>query len=149
MVCFNTIGWRLSSTLVTAGVDWLSTYDCKTSFDKNGESLSFSENNITDWNDPDLRGQCKNDGGKFLPVVDGFYLETYILAGIGFVYWYFMSFRLIPYLEKQPEKSWKVKELEYEEVKAITGNSSSSSSTDNVTLSSPDKFESSEKHSPV
>ena len=98
-----------------------------------------------------MRGQCKNDGGKFLPVVDGYYLETYILAGIGLIYWFMMSFKLIPFLEKQPEESWKVKELHYSEVKEaekiiITSkNSSSSVSTEEIS----DKFESPGKTSPV
>merc|ERR1712178_143014 len=134
VMCFNTIGWRLSSTLVTMGTDWLSTYDCKTSFDKNSESLVFG--NITNWNDPDLRSQCKNNGGKFLPIVDGYYLETFILAGIGLIYWYCMSFKLIPYLEKQPEKDWKVKELHMddEEKDMTSGGSSLETSTEKISF---------------
>ena len=103
LTCFSNIGWRCTNTIVGMAVDWLSSYDCK--FDGIPYNISST------WNNPDLRSTCKDNGGNFVTVFDGYYLETIILVVLGFIYWALVSFKLIPILEKKPKESWMVQKL--------------------------------------
>merc|ERR1719499_2157621 len=95
-------------TVITPLIDLLSVYDCE-AIDKN---IGLNSN-ITNWNSADLRGLCKSEevGGEWITVKDGFYSLSCFLGGVGFLYWWFMSFKVMKCLEKAPVKSWKVKNL--------------------------------------
>merc|ERR1712062_513995 len=95
-------------TVITPLIDLLSVYDCQPE-----DQTNRLNSTIKDWNSADLRGLCKSDevGGEWITIKDGFYNLSCYLGVAGFIYWWFLSFKVMKYLEKAPAARWKVNNL--------------------------------------